>query len=279
MTIMEAAAFGVPSIIAAGDHVGASVHVGGKASIEMEMDDTVEDDVSDEAVASVLEILKNTAELKKRGKEAQQRALAWDEDAYGKSLLQHMEEHNEATTNSEKGKEAKTKTRESKKRKRREVQVVSCPSGFPISTKQRTKPVEGPVGADGDRRGDGRFSAAKNNNKLLDWDDTAKEIRSFGATSFVGKQKREFKDEEYEKLTGRKLKKHHVPLPIRQGIKKKADQRLARQIQEAKESGTVLPKDMTKKKKKDKDQTARIHGPAPSVGFMSKGMLKVRKPS
>ena len=99
-----------------------------------------------------------------------------------------------------------------------------------------------------------------------------------GATAFEGQQRRKHLDEQYEFLTGRKRKKQHVPLPIARGIKKKAEQRLARQIKEAKEAGVVLPKSLTKKKEKEVDNTSRVYGPAPSVGFMKKGVLRV-KPS
>ena len=173
-----------------------------------------------------------------------------------------------------KDREAK-KSDSSRKRRRREVQVVSCQPDFPISTKPRENrevAQEGQEELQQSFRGDNR-------NQNLDWNDTAHEIRSLGASAFVGQQKRNFEDETYEKLTGRKKKRQHVPLPIARGIKKKAAERLDRQIKEAKESGMVLPKSLTRKKKKAVDSTSRIHGPAPSVGFMSKGMLKIKKPS
>jgi Domain of unknown function (DUF4602) len=162
--------------------------------------------------------------------------------------------------------------------------VVSCPSDFPISSRNLGTKSSGPrpsgehhsLEAPGNNTSDA--SARQPKERLLDWRDTAKEIRSLGATAFVGQEKRNFQEEQYKLLTGRSKKKHSVPLPIARGIKKAAEKRLARQIQEAKESGTILPKSMNKKKKKAVDNTARIHGPAPSVGFMSKGVLKVKKP-
>lgn len=154
------------------------------------------------------------------------------------------------------------------KKKKREVLVVSCQPDFPISSKPKRDALAPPS----------QQPQPQPQQKLLDWNDTAHEIRSLGATAFVGQQKRNFEDEQYEQLTGRKRKKHQVPLPIVRGIKKKAEQRLAREIQEAKESGTVLPKSLTQKKAKAQDKTSRIHGPAPTVGFMSKGVLKVKRP-
>ena len=164
------------------------------------------------------------------------------------------------------------------KRKRREIQVVSCPSDFPISARNLgTKPSQERE-ASSNQDGDDRAAQQQAKKQLLDWRETAKEIRSLGATTFEGKQKRNFRDEEYEFLTARKRKKQSVPLKIAQGVKKAADKRLEKKMKEARESGTVLPKSLTKKQKKPVDKTARIHGPAPGVGFMKKGVLRVNKP-
>lgn len=171
-----------------------------------------------------------------------------------------------------------------KKRRRREVQIVSCPSDFPISSRNATTKLpsnssQKQASPSGEQQQQESYRGGNKPKNLLDWSDTAKEIRSFGATGFEGQQKRNFEDEQYELLTGRKKKKQHVPLPIVRGIKKKAEERRARQIKEAKEAGTVLPKSLTQKKKtRGADNTTRVHGPAPSVGFMKKGVLRV-KPS
>jgi len=90
MTIMECAALAVPSVIASGGHVGASVHVGNGASIEVEMSQTNED-MSDDAVEQIVKVLKDSREMERLGKKARQRALAWDEDAYGLAMLHHIE--------------------------------------------------------------------------------------------------------------------------------------------------------------------------------------------
>lgn len=173
-----------------------------------------------------------------------------------------------------------------KKRKRREVQVVKCTADFPISLKPPRNEKKTPKEEEEQQQESfyREGGTPTNMTQDLDWNDTAHEIRSLGATAFVGKQKRQFQDEQYEQLTGRKQKKHHVPFPIRMGINKKAAQRLDRQLAEAKASGLVLPKSMTTsssktKKREDASRTSRIHGPAPSVGFMTKGVLKVKKPS
>lgn len=161
----------------------------------------------------------------------------------------------------------------------REVQVVKCPSAFPISSKQaegKKRPRESVNSA-----GLGPTLAKKSNNKkskkdpsLLDWHDTVKEIRAYGASAFQGKQKRDFQDEEYFKLTGRHKKKPHTPLPIVRGIKKAAAKREAKARQEAREAGIILPKAKTETKKSD--STNQNYGPAPSIGFMKQGIYRVK---
>jgi hypothetical protein len=111
--------------------------------------------------------------------------------------------------------------------------------------------------------------------KLLDWHETTKEIRAYGATAFVGQQKRNYQDEQYFQLTGRHLKKQKVPLPIVRGIRKAAAKRNAKLREEAQKAGVVLPKTSQEEKKKAADSTYRSHGPAPSIGFMKHGVYRV----
>lgn len=156
---------------------------------------------------------------------------------------------------------------------KREVQVVKSPMGFPISKKassrkrslRDSKEVDAPTT-------DSRRDARKK--KLLDWHDTAKEIRNYGATAFVGKQKRDFEDEQYFALTGRHKKKPKTPLPILRGLKKAATKREAKAREEARQAGIILPK--AKQDTKKYDSTYRIYGPAPSIGFMKNGVFKVQ---
>lgn len=108
----------------------------------------------------------------------------------------------------------------------------------------------------------------------MDFLRASQDVRHFGSNQFVGKSKRDYDDEQYLKLTGRKRKKHQVPLPIVRGIKKKAAEREARAHDEAKQAGIVLPQ--PKKPRKRRDKTSKIHGPAPTVGFMMKGILRVK---
>ena len=151
-------------------------------------------------------------------------------------------------------------------RPRKPVQVVACGSAFPVSTKPR-RPSQ-----------PSQPAPKATSSKLLDFHETANEIRHYGSTAFVGQSKRQYEDEQFERLTGRKKKKHQVPLPIVRGIRKKRAEREARELQHAKEAGIVLPK-QTKKKAGSSaryDSTSRVHGPAPSIGFMKKGVFRVK---
>jgi Domain of unknown function (DUF4602) len=153
------------------------------------------------------------------------------------------------------------------KRQNPAVQVVTCGTAFPISTKP-ARPAR-PA-----------YEAKISKEKFLDWHDTVKEVRSLGSTGFTGKQKRKHDDEQYKLLTGRDKKKQQIPLPIVRGLKKKAVQREARQLQEAKDAGIVLPTATAISKEKTKtkpDSTNRVHGPAPSIGFMKKGVYRVNQ--
>ena len=159
---------------------------------------------------------------------------------------------------------------------------------------------------------------------LLDWNETVREVQKFGAqgwgaatllrsqgartnndnntvanknhhvanTILERKKFRAHENEQYELLTGRKKKHHAVPLPILRGIQKKAVAREQRVIQEAKESGIVLPRSSStstgtattprssqqQKEQRNKQQNYKrnqAHGPAPSIGFMKQGMYQV----
>jgi serine/threonine-protein kinase RIO1 len=113
--------------------------------------------------------------------------------------------------------------------------------------------------------------------KLLDWHETAKEVRNYGAKAFEGERKRNFKDEQYQLLTGHAPKKQRVPLPIVRGIRKAAAKREKKQLEEAREAGIILPKPRSNKSKsKAADRTSQLFGPAPSIGAVRKGMLKLK---
>jgi len=159
-----------------------------------------------------------------------------------------------------------------RKQQARSVEVVECPGGFPLSQKPNKRQRE-PASVS-DTPNEKRPPKSKS---LLDWNTTVQQVRSYGATAFVGKQKRNFEDEQYKLLTGRHRKKHQVPLPIVRGIQKKAAARHVRELREAKEAGIVLPTVSTKRKDKKGSSASDVHGPAPSIGFMSKGVLRLKK--
>jgi peptidyl-prolyl cis-trans isomerase SDCCAG10 len=160
-----------------------------------------------------------------------------------------------------------------KKQRRTEapVETIVASTGFPISSKPKKFPKNDNDGGAIDNKGKAE--------KLLDWHETAHEVRRLGASAFVKQQKRDFQDEDYLRLTGRERKKQQVPLPIVLGIKKKQAQREAAALAEARAAGMVLPKQAKKEKKKE-SRDSRWNGPAPSIGFVKKGILQLkRKPT
>ena len=177
--------------------------------------------------------------------------------------------------------------RKKMKRPRPQVQVVVAQGGFPISSSSSSRTAARSAGRNGARSTQGGRPVAdqrepvRKKTKLLDWDETYQEIRALGATAFEGKQKRQYKDEQYKFLTGREPKKQRVPLKIVRGIRKKAAERRARELEEAQKSGLVLPKQQQqqsdKKKRSSSSSRGRDAGPAPSIGFMSKGVLRLKK--
>ena len=162
-----------------------------------------------------------------------------------------------------------------KKNTRKPVVVVSAPaSAFPDFSSFETEPRSiRPKKNDTSRE-------SKNKGIQVDFDDTVKEIHQLGSTQFTGKQKKKFQAEQYKALTGRDKKKQKVPVKIVRGIKKAALKREAKLKKEMKDSGvvTAAKKESQKKSYSEKNRRdTRIHGPAPSAGFMSKGMLRLKK--
>lgn len=90
MTIVEAAAMKVPSIIASGGTVGASHLLKEDAFISVDMPPIKTDSsllISEISSAKLQESLKNETNLQTIGKIARERALQWSEAAYGKAIL------------------------------------------------------------------------------------------------------------------------------------------------------------------------------------------------
>jgi hypothetical protein len=169
------------------------------------------------------------------------------------------------------------------KRRRREpadVQVVACPSAFPVSSKRPRG--GGGVGGTGDPARKSPRRPEPPPAELLDWHETAKEVRNLGATAFEGEQKRNFKDEQYLLLTGRAPKKQRVPLPIVRGIRRAAAEREKKRAEEARRAGIVLAKPRPSAPAKSRggggaDRASRLFGPAPSIGAMHDGILKLKR--
>mmetsp|Transcript_33733 Transcript_33733/g.60711 ORF Transcript_33733/g.60711 Transcript_33733/m.60711 type:complete len:231 (+) Transcript_33733:93-785(+) len=202
-------------------------------------------------------------------------------------------------------------------KRKREVQVVVCPSAFPDfttvggSTSRRDQERRGIAPDISSKYHDknGRKSNKKDEEPLaLDVQETIREVHKFGAEGFTGVQKKSHTKSEYERLTKRTLKRQKIPTKIVVGMRKKALKREEREKQELKDSGVVShhPPPSSGKKKREKNKKSeevlggglsgvfgsnrarntgdrrkmgsRSFGPAPDVGFMAKGMLKVKQP-
>ena len=200
-------------------------------------------------------------------------------------------------------------TKNSGKKRKREVKVVVCPSAFPDFTTVggSTSRRDGII-PQKDRRSTKDAATA---GLELDVQQTIREIHKFGATGFQGSQKKSHEKAEYEWLTGRVQKRQKIPTKILVGMRQKATKREERQKKEIQESGIVSHQMAVnkssvkaKKKKKDDDTTPQAgpgvvqgvfgsnnrkkkgnrrsmdsgsFGPAPDVGFMRKGMLRVKR--
>ena len=195
------------------------------------------------------------------------------------------------------------------KKRKREVQVVVCPSAFPDfatvggSTSRRLQKERGVS-----HKNKESITAATSGLEL-DVQQTIREIHKFGATGFQGSQKKTHEKAEYEWLTGRTQKRQKIPTNIIKGMRQKALKREERQKKELKESGVVSHQNgnTSKKRKKrrnndDEPQAgpgvlqgvfgsnsrkkkgnrrsmdAGSFGPAPNVGFMKQGVLRVKRP-
>mmetsp|Transcript_13704 Transcript_13704/g.23301 ORF Transcript_13704/g.23301 Transcript_13704/m.23301 type:complete len:222 (-) Transcript_13704:228-893(-) len=201
-------------------------------------------------------------------------------------------------------------TQNTGKKRRRKVKVVVCPSAFPDfttvggSTSRRQQKERGIIPQKDAKETDDGLE--------LDVQQTIREIHKFGATGFQGSQKKTHEKAEYEWLTGRVQKRQKIPTKILVGMRQKALKREERQKKELQESGVVSHQVVNKssakakKKRNNKDDEAKAgpglvqgvfgsnsrknkkgnrrsmdagsFGPAPDVGFMKKGMLRVKRP-
>jgi hypothetical protein len=154
---------------------------------------------------------------------------------------------------------------------RNPVLVVSAPSSFPDFSKFGVSVSKNKEKKDNHR-----------DNKLtgFDFNGAAREVHTLGSTQFVGLQKKKFDVEQYKAITGREKKKQKVPIKIVRAIKKAAAKKEARVVTQLKEAGVVTANKRKCRKKTYSEQNRRnmrIHGPAPTAGFMSRGVLRVKK--
>lgn len=85
MTVIEAAAFGAPSVVNGGGTVGALELLAPDGVIEADLRGG-----ADAAAALVLGALRDPVRLRAIGAEAQRRALAWGVEAHGDKLREHI---------------------------------------------------------------------------------------------------------------------------------------------------------------------------------------------
>ena len=211
-----------------------------------------------------------------------------------------------------------TAVTEAGQKRKRTVEVVVCPTAFPDfstvggSTSRRREQQRNNLASNSSRSSNSEHKkdGARNRDMppALDIQETIREVHKFGAEGFTGAQKKSHQAAELERLTGQTAKRQKIPTKILVGMRKKAMKREERERQELKESGVVnsLTSQGIKKKSKDRRQSKddqssgrlrgvlgsnharntgdrrrmdpRSFGPAPDVGFMRKGMLKVKQP-
>jgi hypothetical protein len=98
MTIVEAAAFGTPSVLA-GPSVGAFSQLKDDGCLQVDMPSQNEDDFPTSSLDTVLDFIVQSRKMDSTIFEsisttARQRALDWGEQAYGKTLLEIVDRYN-----------------------------------------------------------------------------------------------------------------------------------------------------------------------------------------
>ncbi|GMH70398.1 hypothetical protein TrVE_jg14232 [Triparma verrucosa] len=180
------------------------------------------------------------------------------------------------------------------KKRRREVQVVVDGADFPWETNsQSSKPK--PKGAlhppssgapslppsslsSDEVQKYKKFATKISSND--DFNKMFKEVQTKGQQQFTGYAKKLYKEEDYEKKTGKKLKRQSVPRNILAGMIKKQAGKEEKAERIAREAGIVTAKKKKGKRKSYSEASrkdSQVAGPAPNIGFMSGGMFKVNK--
>ena len=90
MTVVEAAAFGAPSVLAPG--VGASALIGPNESIRVQFPSTNKEGFSEADTDKVVRVMSDPRTLCSVSEAAKRKALGWSETAYGRELLRLIEE-------------------------------------------------------------------------------------------------------------------------------------------------------------------------------------------
>ena len=92
-----------------------------------------------------------------------------------------------------------------KKRPRREVQVVTCPFDFPTAPSNKRNAAAS-FQHDTTTKNVARHENHESPEQVLDWNDTSREIKQLASSAFSATTKRQYKQEEYQRLTGRNMK-------------------------------------------------------------------------
>jgi len=114
------------------------------------------------------------------------------------------------------------------------------------------------------------------------------EIHDLGATTFVGAQKKFHREEQYQKISGMRMKQQKYPVKMLEAIIKKRRIREKKVAAEIKESGVVTGSKLDKRNKRNSrdskggvsevnEKMSRSFGPAPSSGFMKRGILRLKE--
>ena len=179
------------------------------------------------------------------------------------------------------------------------VQVVECPPDFPYqlsNNKKKTNAVfEG--GSTHDDRSRSKIESRSSNidkqqisHGDFNFSNASEEIYKLGMNTGRAEKKR-LKEKEYKLLTGREMKKKG--LPFREYLKSLSENRKMEreQMKDIKSSGVVIGKstsnitsssnDRRKGKKPsysvESKRNNKLFGPAPSIGYMKGGILRVKK--
>lgn len=90
MTVVEAAAFGVPTLLQGGGAIGASALLGESGCLQADVMAGTPNDSANAAANEILCLLRQPDRLARVGATARARALEWNEKAFGAKMLEHL---------------------------------------------------------------------------------------------------------------------------------------------------------------------------------------------